>query len=211
MLDRFGDAGDEVPVGKAGVRLRRRPSVHGNRRRAGVRDALCQLGRVLLVIVPPRTHLHRHRDLHGLRHRRDHRLRVRGLAHQAAPGAVLRDLRHRAAHVHVDDVGAELLDHLRGIGHLLRIAAEDLDRDGPLLLGVLRVLERPVDPAHQALGAHHLGDHQAAPAVPFHQAAKRRVRHARHGRDGERRPQLDVSNLHKLPIPVATSLGTSHF
>ena len=62
--------------------------------------------------------------------------RVRGLAHQAAAGVVLRDLRHRAAHVDVHDVGAEPLDDLRGFGHLLGIAAEDLDRDRPLLLGV---------------------------------------------------------------------------
>jgi hypothetical protein len=100
---------------------------------------------------------------------------------------------------------------LRGIGHLLRIAAEDLDRDGPLLLGVLRVLERPVDPAHQPLGAHHLGDHKAAPAVPFHQAAESRVRHARHGRDGKRRSKLDIANLHNFLLPTSHPLGTSHF
>src|SRR5262249_12969194 len=88
-------------------------------------------------------------------------------------------------------------------GHLLRIAAKDLDRDGALFLGVLRVLERPVDPAHEPLGAHHLGDHQAAAAVPLHETAECRVGHARHGRDGEWRPQLDVAKLHHCWFLVA--------
>ena len=39
---------------------------------------------------------------------------MRRFAHQAAAGVVLRDLRDRAAHVHVDDVGAHALDDLRG-------------------------------------------------------------------------------------------------
>ena len=151
-----------------------------------------ELRRVDLAVVPPGAHLHGHRDLHGLRHRGDDRLRVLGLAHQAAAGVVLRDFRHRAAHVDVDDVGAHAFDDLRGIGHLLRIAAEDLDRDGTLFLGVLGVLERAIDPAHESLGAHHLGDDQAAPAAALHQAAEGGIRHARHGGERERLRELDV-------------------
>ena len=73
------------------------------------------------------------------------------LAHQAAAGVVLRNLRHRAAHVDVDDVGAHALDDLRGVRHLLGIAAEDLNRDRPLFLGVLGVLERAIDAANEPL------------------------------------------------------------
>ena len=43
-------------------------------------------------------------------------------------------------------------DDLRGGRHLVGIAAEDLDRDGPLLLGVLGVFERAIDAAHQPFG-----------------------------------------------------------
>ena len=110
-----------------------------------------------------------------------------GLAHQAAAGVVLRDLRHRAAHVDVDDVGAHAFDDARGFGHLVGIAAEDLDRDRPLFFGVLGVLERAIDAADEPFAAHHLGDDEAAAAVALDQAAERRVGHARHRRDDERR------------------------
>jgi len=123
---------------------------------------------------------------------------MRRLAHQAAAGVVLRDLRHRASHVDVHDVGAHALDDLRGRRHLLGIAAEYLDRDRTLFLGVFGVFERPVDPAYEALGAHHLRDDEAAAPVTLHEAAERRVRHAGHGRDGERRGQIDAGNLHNF-------------
>ena len=42
-----------------------------------------------------------------------------GFLHEAAAGVVLRDLRHRAAHVDVDDVGAHAFDDARGFGHLV--------------------------------------------------------------------------------------------
>ena len=130
---------------------------------------------------------------------------MRRLPHQAAAGVVLGDLRDRATHVDVDDVGAELLDDLRRVGHLLGIAAEDLDRDGPLFLGVLRVLERPVDAAHQAFGAHHLAHDEPASALPLDEAAERRVRHARHGRDGERRRQLKIADFHSARTSAAST------
>jgi hypothetical protein len=122
---------------------------------------------------------------------------VLGLAHQAAPGVVPGDLRHRAAHVDVDDVGAKALHDPRGVGHRRGIAAEDLDRDRPLLLGEFRVLERAIDSAHEALGAHHLGDHKTAPALALHQPAKRGVGHAGHRRDRIRRGEGHVANLHR--------------
>ena len=99
---------------------------------------------------------------------------------------MLRDLRHRAAHVDIDDVGAELFDDLRGRRHLFGIAAEDLNRDRPLLLGVLRVLQRPVDAADQPFRADHLGDDEPAAAVPLDETAEGAVGHAGHRRDGKR-------------------------
>src|SRR5262245_62634939 len=71
-------------------------------------------------------------------------------AHQAAPGVVFGDLRHRAAHVHVDDVGAHSLDDLRRRRHLLWIAAEDLNGNRALLF---RVLDRK----STRLNSSHLG------------------------------------------------------
>ena len=91
------------------------------------------------------------------------------------------------------------------VGHLLRIAAEDLDRDRPLFLGVLGVLERAIDAAHQPLGAHHLGDDEAAAAVALDQAAERRVGHAGHRRDGERRREFDGADLHRVSVSMSWS------
>ena len=69
------------------------------------------------------------------------------------------------------------------VGHLLGIAAEDLDRDRPLFFGVFGVFERAIDAAHQPLGADHLGDDEAAAAVALDQPAERRVGHAGHRRE----------------------------
>jgi hypothetical protein len=49
------------------------------------------------------------------------------IAHQTATSVVLGDLRHRTAHVDVDDVRAHPFDDLGRGRHLGRIAAEDLD------------------------------------------------------------------------------------
>ena len=79
------------------------------------------------------------------------------------------------------------LDDLRGVGHLLGIAAEYLNRHRALFFGVLGELQRAIDAAHEPLGADHLGDDQPAAAVPLDEAAERGVRHARHRGDDERR------------------------
>ena len=186
MRDAARHARDELPVREPRVGLRRRPSVHRHRCRAGVLNPPGQVRRVELVRIPARAHLDRDRNLHRLRHRAHDARRVLGLAHQAAAGVVLGDLRHRAAHVDVDDVGAHALDDLRGGRHLLGIAAEDLDRDRPLFLGVLGVLERPIDAAHEPLGADHLGHDEPATAFALDEPAEGSVRHPRHRGEGER-------------------------
>ena len=180
----------------AGVGLLRGAAVHGDRRRAGVRDQARHERRVDLVLVPAGAHLHRHRDLHRPRHRADDRAPRARVAHQAAAGVVLGDLGHRAAHVDVDDVAPMPSTIARGVGHLGGIAAEDLDRDRALFLGVLGVLERAIDAADQALGADHLADDEAAAAVPLDEPAERRVGHPGHRRDAEGGLEGEGADLH---------------
>ena len=120
---------------------------------------------------------------------------MRGLAHQAAAGVVLRDFRDRTSHVDVDDVSAHAFDDLRGIGHHERVAAEDLNGDRPLLLRIFGVLERAADPAHQALGRNHLSDDEPAAAVAFHEPAECGIRHARHRGERDGIVQLNGSDL----------------
>ena len=192
-----GNPRHEIPVGPAAVALRRRPPMDGDGGRTRVLDHLRQGRRVYLGIVPAGPHLHRHRNFHRFGHRGNHRGRVRRLAHQAAAGMVLRNLGHRTAHVDVHDVGAHAFDDLRRRRHLVGISAEDLDRDGPLRLCVLGVLERSIDPANEPLRAHHLGDDEAAAAVAFDETAKRRVGHAGHWGHGKGGREVDGAYLHK--------------
>jgi hypothetical protein len=110
-----------------------------------------------------------------------------GLPHQAASGVVLGNLRHWAAHVDVDDVGAKAFDNLRRVTHFVRVSAEDLNRHRALFFGVLGVFERPIDAAHESLGADHFGHHKTASAVTLHEPAKRCIGHAGHRRDDKRR------------------------
>ena len=186
----------EVPVGAAGIRLLGGAAVNGHRGGAGILHAAREVGRVAQGVVPARAHLDRDRNANGAGHGANHRGRVFGLAHQAAAGIVLGDLRHRAAHVDVDDVGAHALDDLCRRRHLVRVAAEHLDRDRALLFGVLGVFKRAIDAADEPLGRHHLGHDQTAAAVPFHETAERRVGHARHGRHHQRRFQVHRSDFH---------------
>ncbi len=130
------------------------------------------------------------------------------LAHQAAACIVLRDLGHGATHVHVDNVRAQPFHYLRGISHLLRIAAENLDRDGALFFGVFGVLERAIDAAHEAIGTDHLGDDEPAASVALDETAKRRIRHAGHGRHDERRLQGNSADLHAEMIMARLSLAS---
>ena len=74
---------------------------------------------------------------------------------------------------------------VRRLGHALGLAAEDLNRHRPLFLGVLGVLERAVDAAHEPLAADHFRDDQAAATLALHQAAEGRIGHAGHGRHHE--------------------------
>ncbi len=201
--DAARDLVHEVPVGRARVRLLGGAAVERDGRRTGLLDPLRHVGGVGLVVVPALAHLHRHRDADCLDHRADDAGGVFRFAHQAAAGMMLGDFRHRAAHVDVHDIGAHALDDARRLGHAIRIAAEDLDGHGPLFLGVLGVLERPVDAAHQPLAAHHLAYDQAAPAVPLHQPAEGRVGHAGHGRDDQRRGEFDGADLHGNPSILA--------
>ena len=165
--------------------------MYGDCRRACVLYHPRQYRRVPILVRPSGTHLHRHRNVDGTHHRLDDARRVIGFAHQTAARIVLGNLGHGASHVDVHDVRPHVLHDPRSRRHLRRIAAKDLNRDGPFLLGVLGVLERAVDSSHQAFGRNHLGDDQTATAVSFDQTAKGRVGHAGHRRHDKRRRELD--------------------
>jgi hypothetical protein len=118
------------------------------------------------------------------------------IVEERSAGTGLAHLRHRTAHVQVDQVRAGRSDPLGRGGHHLRIVAEQLNRN--------RVLIR-VDPQQLATGAlipvvdrearHHLGDGQSR------SVALRLQAHEPVPDPGERREHDAVGDLHAAQLP----------
>ena len=79
-----------------------------------------------------------------------------------------RNFRHRTTHVRVNDVSAQSLHDLRGGRPFFRRDRRPKSESTP----VCRKLQRAIDATRESLRADHLGHHQPAPAVPFHQATE---------------------------------------
>jgi hypothetical protein len=105
-------------------------------------------------------------------------------------GSGLRHLAHRAAEVHVDDVGSGGLDHPPRLGHRGRLGAEDLDRERMLVGRDTQVAEGALvavlDPGR---GDHLRADETGAEPSPL--APKRLDRDAGHRRQHDPRGHLD--------------------
>ncbi len=88
-----------------------------------------------------------------------------GVADQGGARARLHHLRHRAAHVEVDEVRAALGGHGGGGAHDLRVLAEELDRDRPAraLVGVddEQLVERLAVAVVDRVARDHLADREA--------------------------------------------------
>src|SRR5262249_42198600 len=94
--------------------------------------------------------------------------------------------------------------------YLLWTAGEMVMGDGSYFGGILDELKRSPDTAYEPLRADHLGDDQTTSTVPLDQPTERRVRHARHGSDGEGRRQLEVTYSHFNQC-IAAGPGTAVF
>ena len=109
--------------------------------------------------------------------------------------ALAGDLRHRAAEVEVDVVGAILGDeHRDRLAHRLRVDPVELDAAGRLRLVVTdeaHALGRPLD---ERAARDHLGDVEAG-AVLAAQAPESRVRDARHRREHDRNVEFERPDL----------------
>ena len=176
------------------------PSVYGDCRGARVLDHPGELRCVAVAVVPARAHFDRHRDLDGCRHRPDDSGGVVGLAHQAAAGLMLGNLGHRAAHVHIHNIGAHRFDNLGRRRHLGRIPPENLDRDRPLFRRVLGVFQRAVDASDQSFRADHLGHDEPAPTMTLDEPPERGVGHPRHRRNAERFWQPNAADLNRVRL-----------
>ena len=89
-----------------------------------------QLGGVEARRIPAAAHLQGHGHADGPDDRLDQAHGVAEVAHQRRAGQLARDLAGRAAHVDVDDVGAQLFRHARPFRHPARLAARQLYDEG---------------------------------------------------------------------------------
>ena len=122
---------------------------------------------------------------------------VAEVAHQRRAGQLARDLAGRAAHVDVDDVGAQLFRHARPFRHPARLAARQLYDEGSKIPANCP-FAHAVAVLDQVLARHHLrGDERGAQKMRL--AAERQVGYARHRRQqhvaGQRVP-TDADGRH---------------
>ncbi len=167
-------------------------------------------GGVEARLIPPQPHLQRDRDRYGA----DHRLHQRGgmveIAHQGRARQLARHLARRAAHIDVDDVGAQLLGRPRALPHPARLAADKL-YDERLAVGARSLAPRLEARRRQLLAGDHLGYDQTSP-VAQRQPPERGVGDPRHGREqngvGQRvRPD---ANLHRWRSLGTTACAFAH-
>ena len=154
--------------------------------------------------VPAFAEFHGHGHIHGLDDRLDDAPGELGVTHERRTVAAADDLAHRAAHVDVQNVRAGVCQrHGRGLGHDLRLVAEDLHGGRVLVRRRPEQLLRLFIVIDQRLGAHHFRAGEGSTLCAA-QRAKWRVGHARHGRERERAADLDVSDLHHA---ISSSTG----
>jgi hypothetical protein len=191
-------AGEGV-VGRALVAPGRGPRMEPDRRHPGLLGEPDRQVEAGAVTGPdPRAQLRRHRQAAALAGGAGEGEGELGVAQELDAGPGLAHLRHRAAHVDVDQVGARLGGERRPRAHHLGVVAEELHRDG-VLVGV--------DPHQLAQGAlvavvegeagDHLRDRQPGP-VPFRLQADEPVADPRQGRQQDPVGQPHTADLERV-------------
>src|SRR5579863_8553055 len=189
-LHRLLHGGDDTPIGGAGVALLACPGMYRNDLYTNAFCHFRDIHRYNRVFVPTRSQLDRKWDANGGTNGSENVAEQRKIPQQAG-AAALDDFLGRAAQIDVHGVVAEVFDHAGGIGHDLRICAEELRGDGMLVFLKIEITERLGGAAGDAFGAGELRHEQAATAEAANDAAEKRVRHASHrgkhrgGADGQ--------------------------
>ena len=204
--DRHGalDVADDVPVGTAGVHLHARASVHGDGGRARLLTHLRKGHGVDVAAVPAFAEFHGHGCIDGFDDRLNDAPGELWVAHERRAVAAADDLADRTAHVDVQNVRAGVFQrHGRGLGHDLRLVTEDLCGGRMLIRRRPEQLLRLFVMIDQRLGTHHFRAGEGG-TLRAAQRAKRRIGHARHGREHERSANVHVSDLHHA---ISSSTG----
>ena len=145
---------------------------------------LCQFHHVDMGFVPAFSGLQGDRDRHCLRHSPDDPPCQLRIFHQRGALAVVHDLRHRAAHVDVEEVEVNLrplADDVQRLRNKLRLTPEKLHRHRPLFFLRLHQLRRLAVAVADRLRADHLHRDEARALFAAKQT-KRQVRDPCHWR-----------------------------
>ena len=164
--------------------------MQGERRRTGVDQARPEVEARARAVPDAAPHLHAQGNRDCGRDRLRDATGELGVLEQAGAGARLRHLAHRAAEVHVHDVGARGLDHPGRLGHRSGVGAEDLDCQRMLVAADPQVAEGALVPVlDPGAGDHLRADEPGAEAAPL--PAEGLDAHSRHGSEDDPGRQLD--------------------
>ena len=131
------------------------------------------------------------------------------VAHEGRARATLQHLVRRAAHVDVADVGPQLVDQRRALGHPPGVAAVDLDREGPLFLPELHLAQHRPDAARDGLAGDELHRHEADAADPADEQPEVAVADAGHRREHQRRRDLERPDLERRRVHLRETAALS--
>src|SRR5262245_56156553 len=189
------DLAHQIPIGPALVALDARAPVERDHRAAAILNQLRDLDAVDRFVVPARADLHRHRDGDRAFDLGQDFFELRQVAQQIRSAAAVDHLLRRTPAVYVDKIGAGLLGDLGGPAHPHLVVSENLDRYRALFRFEAHHLMRAHVAARQTFDADEFGDDQTQPAAFFGDPAKRRIGHARHRREDERRREFAPFDL----------------
>ena len=127
----------------------------------------------------------------------------RKIAQQAGAAVAGHHFFHRASEVDVDDVEAHVLAIARGVGHHVRVGAEQLRGNGMLIRVEIEIAEGAgglggARGGDDAVGAGELRHDESAAALGADQAAEHGVGDAGHGRQHGRGTDFDRADFEGL-------------
>src|SRR5579872_3546351 len=207
--DRLLHLANKGPIGASLIELAAGAAMDGHHADAAFLRDPREAWRVAVRLVPAGAHLECHRQFDGAHHRLEDARGLAFVAHQCRTGMAVHHLLDRTAEIDVDEGGAAIFIELRRLRHHRRLAAGELHRHRVFLRRGRGHQHGLAGLPDHRLARDHLGNHQPHPLL-LHQAAKRQVRHPRHGRQNHRilEGQAIDRNAHFLCNSyVATNLG----
>ncbi|CDN41094.1 hypothetical protein BN871_AB_00920 [Paenibacillus sp. P22] len=192
---RFLGLPNVAPVGMARIQLLPGASMHADGFASGAFDGAGVFDHEDMVAVPADPHLDRYRLVDGVDDRADHLVDLVGIEQPAGAGIAFGHLRHRTAHVDVDDVRIRLLvDDFRSLDKGSAVSAENLQAERLFALIHEQHFARALVAVDNRLVAHHLRANEPG-AELFGDEPECRVADARHRSENDIILHFDISDF----------------